>query len=633
MPIIALVFAAFVAFLAMLLSFPGRYLSGPTRIVEQSFHSYPASDHSTPKPEALENLQFKPFDGTLMKGNSNRTVILRLLVRDARVPLVLIIQPPYHRFIDVFIQTDSGEFRHYSGGTSNPESPFAIPSVNTTIPLNFEIESGLHAPQSKPFVVYAMVKSESAGISAQVMPLNEALQFDSTLNLTVGLYFGLTVLVTFLSLIIWLATRERLWIDSVVCDLTAFFFTFMQLGILHRYLPSSMIGDWIFKLYVFSLSALCFGIGYFYPRLYREFKAPEALLKPYKIALAMPLISLVLILSNRLDLALGVANALILMMVALTAILFFFIKHESKSLLMMLKGYLIVFNGTALFWLISILLNLPVSKQFALYSLTPSNLFSSIVILLLLGYRTQLKANEKRQIELAEREARAKLELEQQKLEETTGFLSMVIHEVKNPLNYIRLAVRNLKVTMESDSTNNLNRLNHIIDSVTTIDDLLERSLQVDMIEQGNISLYVEKIRLDEALTKYLGEHPDKSRIKFEPCSLPITATVDQEIFRLVMRNLIDNSLKYSPENSTVNCILKNTDAECMVQIRNQVGPMGPPDISRLFKKYYHADQDRFVRGMGLGLYWVRQVLLKMNGRIQYELIDQEIRFTVWLPV
>ena len=101
-----------------------------------------------------------------------------------------------------------------------------------------------------------------------------------------------------------------------------------------------------------------------------------------------------------------------------------------------------------------------------------------------------------------------------------------------------------------------------------------------------------------------------------------------------MLMNLIDNAVKYSPENTDIPVILQQLDeSSWQLCVRNLAGPVGFPDEAQVFAKYYRAELAISKSGMGLGLYWVRGVARRMGGDALYQRDQEWVVFKVCLPI
>ena len=96
---------------------------------------------------------------------------------------------------------------------------------------------------------------------------------------------------------------------------------------------------------------------------------------------------------------------------------------------------------------------------------------------------------------------------------------------------------------------------------------------------------------------------------------------------------LLDNAIKYSPQNSPVEILLsKNQREQAVLKITNMGEPIGDEDIQRIFDRFYRVDKARSTSGYGLGLAMAKEIVNIHKGKITVESsIENGTQFTVTL--
>jgi signal transduction histidine kinase len=69
------------------------------------------------------------------------------------------------------------------------------------------------------------------------------------------------------------------------------------------------------------------------------------------------------------------------------------------------------------------------------------------------------------------------------------------------------------------------------------------------------------------------------------------------------------------------------------VKVANQIGLAGAPDASQIFSKYYRSPGARSKSGSGLGLYLTRSITQLLGAQLTYEVEDDQVEFSLWMPV
>ena len=106
----------------------------------------------------------------------------------------------------------------------------------------------------------------------------------------------------------------------------------------------------------------------------------------------------------------------------------------------------------------------------------------------------------------------------------------------------------------------------------------------------------------------------------------------DQELLQHVWINLLDNAIKFSPENGTVAVMIREQPDMLEVTISNQ-GPQIPKEkLGRIFDKFYQGDESHSTEGNGIGLALVKQIVQLHKGKVSVVSEDDITAFTVTLP-
>ena len=100
-----------------------------------------------------------------------------------------------------------------------------------------------------------------------------------------------------------------------------------------------------------------------------------------------------------------------------------------------------------------------------------------------------------------------------------------------------------------------------------------------------------------------------------------------------MLANLLDNAIKYTPANGSVNVCLSQTEKEIYIRVSDSGVGIPETEQSRVFDRFYRCDQSRSQAGCGLGLSFARAVAKAHQGDIQLiSTINKGSTFTVTLP-
>ena len=222
-------------------------------------------------------------------------------------------------------------------------------------------------------------------------------------------------------------------------------------------------------------------------------------------------------------------------------------------------------------------------------------------------------------------------------------FLGMLLHEIKTPLSVIKFGADSLKNSQTDHAKNQVWAL-RVDSAADTINHILNQCLLADKFEFGLSSYQEEQVNLHAEFSQiiervgYLNPaYPE--RIHWEFCkSLPIDTKLyaDPIYLRSILENLISNALKYSAANSkiylTVSQRKLGNQPNFEFQIKNQIGKVGPPQIDKIFARYYRAEEAKGYSGTGLGLWLANEQAKAMSASIRCEFDNIWTIFTLQIP-
>ena len=222
-------------------------------------------------------------------------------------------------------------------------------------------------------------------------------------------------------------------------------------------------------------------------------------------------------------------------------------------------------------------------------------------------------------------------------------FVANASHELKTPLASIKAYTETLLDWALHDETVNVRFLERIDEQVERLNRLILDLLSLARLESGQEVFDHQPLNLLPVLESCVEDHRGRAAAKnltlaFEPGDLdPQEALVraDEEAVRQIADNLIDNAIKYTPENGSVRVrCLARWDAIAVEVWDTGIG-IPRDDLPRIFERFYRVDKarSRELGGTGLGLSIVKHVVQSIGGRIEVSSrVGSGSKFTVHLP-
>ncbi len=223
-------------------------------------------------------------------------------------------------------------------------------------------------------------------------------------------------------------------------------------------------------------------------------------------------------------------------------------------------------------------------------------------------------------------------EVEQrEKIEELSNqkseFMSFATHELRNPLTSVKgITSEILEGDFGEISAVLRNAVNQVFIRSNDVVQLIQQYLDKSKFELGQISYQMDKLDIKETTAKLADDfkhHLEQRKVlmDFSADGGPHIVMGDRGKIQEVVGNLIDNAIKYSPENAHV--IVSVTREDKLVKVRIKDNGIGiSKDVQeKLFQKFSRATDARKVniKGSGLGLYLAKQFMEGHKGRIWVE--------------
>jgi signal transduction histidine kinase len=216
-----------------------------------------------------------------------------------------------------------------------------------------------------------------------------------------------------------------------------------------------------------------------------------------------------------------------------------------------------------------------------------------------------------------EQERKTYSELEQLK----NNFISLISHDLKTPIAKIQAIVDRLLASPQLSEALSKD-LNTLRGSSLELHKYIQSILRVVRVESRDFRIFKEAADINELLVDAIvklnplaAEKNIEISTQLEPLfSIEVDRTLIQEVFL----NLIENAIKYTPNQGLICIRTLETEKDIIIQIKDNGEGIQPDEIDNIFGKFVRGrNQDLKTKGTGLGLYLVKYFIEKHGGFIQ----------------
>ena len=287
------------------------------------------------------------------------------------------------------------------------------------------------------------------------------------------------------------------------------------------------------------------------------------------------------------------------------------------------------------------------------YTLTiadPQNwiaLFAFLAVAVTVG---QLSAKVKKRAEEAERlyqelqrafEKASRAEAFRQGEKLKSALLDAVTHDLKTPLTSIKASVTmlieeqeqdSIHVTLEREGRGDL--LEVINEETDRLNTFVESMVEMARLETGEMTWRKKQTSVEEIISNSLQRAESFTAthkiIVNEEKDLP-PLSVDSKAISEVLYNLLDNAVKYSPADSTIEISVSRNGDKILFSVEDEGLGIIEENREKVFQKFYRANHN--AKGFGMGLAIVRAIIEAHNGKIWIEDGKTGSRFIFGLPL
>jgi signal transduction histidine kinase len=214
-------------------------------------------------------------------------------------------------------------------------------------------------------------------------------------------------------------------------------------------------------------------------------------------------------------------------------------------------------------------------------------------------------------------------------------FVADASHELKTPAAAIQAAAETVEGAVADDPESAARFAGQVRRDAARLAGIVSDLLDLSRLEVERPA--PDPVRLDEVV----GEEIERLRstadgVRIESAVDPVTVRGTRDDLALLVRNLLDNAVRYSPEEGRVRVRLSKRHGRAVLEVEDTGIGIPGRDLPRIFERFYRVDRarSRETGGTGLGLSIARHVAERHGGGIEAESeLGRGSTFRVTLPI
>lgn len=204
------------------------------------------------------------------------------------------------------------------------------------------------------------------------------------------------------------------------------------------------------------------------------------------------------------------------------------------------------------------------------------------------------------------------------------GFIDSVTHELKTPLASIKLCLQTLeREGIPTDKREALQRMIHA--DVDRLAIFIDDVLQASRLAHDDVSMDVDEVHVAKLAQGCADVIAARHKVRAGSIEVKVAPTLvvwtDHAALEIVVRNLIDNAVKYSADEPHVTIDARSDERRVYIEVRDRGIGIPKKDLKRIFHRFYRvpAEGVRAKKGTGLGLFVVSALVRNLGGRVEAE--------------
>lgn len=214
--------------------------------------------------------------------------------------------------------------------------------------------------------------------------------------------------------------------------------------------------------------------------------------------------------------------------------------------------------------------------------------------------------------------------------------ISDISHQTKTPIANILLYAQLLQ-EQEQEGGSTMGMTDQIAQQSEKLNFLIQSLIKTSRMEAGMIDVHPQANRMKDVIHRAVAQVEEQAQLK----SIALHHYIEDDTMALcdpkwteeALFNILDNSIKYTPEHGIVTISTTTYELFTRIDIKDTGIGIEEHEINQIFKRFYRSPQVGQVEGVGIGLYLAREIITMQKGYIKVNSAPQEgSTFSIFLP-
>jgi len=204
-----------------------------------------------------------------------------------------------------------------------------------------------------------------------------------------------------------------------------------------------------------------------------------------------------------------------------------------------------------------------------------------------------------------------------------SSFIRHISHELKTPLAAIREGAELLYDHSVGQLNDDQQEISHIIrSSVNRLQRLIEDLLNFNIILDSTSLQDCQQIDISKLIRAVTSENSlaiKRKKLQVTYSANELEVRCNEKQLSVVIDNILSNAIKYSPIGGKISIDIRKANKQLILTIADQGTGIAEEHVKQIFDAFYQgkAPQDNQIKGSGLGLTIVKELLMRINGSIK----------------